>query len=83
MRKRTELFAHIQNMRSQYNLGNPFGRIAKPQNREGVAERFDDPSVQKMIATDFAVIGAYDPIIAEMERNSLCHIGVQANILYL
>ncbi len=32
-------------------------------------ERFDDPSVQKMIATDLAVITAYDPIIAKMERD--------------
>jgi transposase len=69
MRKRAELYAHIQNTRSQYNLDEPLGRIAKPQNREGVAERFEDLSVQKMIATDFAVIEAYDPIIANMERD--------------
>ena len=69
MRKRAELFAHIQNTRSQYNLPDHLGRIAKPQNREGVVERFDDLSVQKMIATDFAVIAAYDPIIAKMERD--------------
>jgi transposase len=69
MRKRAELFAHIQNTRSQYNLPDHLGRIAKPQNREGVVERFDDPSIQKMIASDLAVIAAYDPIIAKMERD--------------
>ncbi|MCK4791371.1 MAG: IS110 family transposase, partial [Desulfobacteraceae bacterium] len=69
MRKRAELYAHIQNTRSQYNLADHFGRIAKPQNREGIAERFEDPAVQNMIATDFAVITAYDPIIAKMERD--------------
>ncbi len=69
MRKRAELYAHIQNTRSQYNLADYFGRIAKPQNREGIAERFEDPAVQNMIATDFAVITAYDPIIAKMERD--------------
>jgi len=69
MRKRAELYAHIQNTRSQYNLADSFGRIAKPQNREGIAERFEDPAVQNMIATDFAVITAYDPIIAKMERD--------------
>jgi len=68
MRKRAELFAHIQNTRSQYNLPD-LGCIAKPQNREGVVERFDDSSVQKMVATDLAVINAYDPIIAKMERD--------------
>jgi transposase len=49
MRKRAELYAHIQNTRSQYNLTDYLGRIAKVQNREGVVERFEDPSVQKMI----------------------------------
>jgi transposase len=69
MRKRAELYAHIQNTRSQYNLSDYVGRIAKAQNREGVAERFEDPSVQKMIDADLAVIEAYDPIIAKMERD--------------
>jgi len=68
MRKRAELFAHIQNTRSQYNLPDPLGCIAKPQNRDGVAERFEDSSVQHMINTDLSVIEAYDPIIAKMER---------------
>jgi transposase len=69
MRKRAELYAHIQNTRSQYNLPDFLGRIAKPQTREGIVERFQDPSVQKMIDTDLAVIEAYDPIIAKMERD--------------
>jgi len=69
MRKRAELYAHIQNTRSQYNLSDFLGRIAKPHNREGVVEQFEDPSVQKMIDADLAVIAAYDPIIAKMERD--------------
>ena len=69
MRKRAELYAHIQNTRSQYSLSDFLGRIAKPQNREGVIEHFEDPSVQKMINADLAVIEAYDPIIAKMERD--------------
>jgi transposase len=69
MRKRAELYAHIQNTRSQYNLPDSLGCIAKPQNRKGLIERFEDPSVQKMIDTDLAVIEAYDPIIAKMERD--------------
>ncbi len=69
MRKRAELYAHIQNTRSQYNLSDYLGRIARVQNREGVVERFEDPSVQNMIAADLAVITAYDPIIAKMERD--------------
>ena len=38
MRKRAELYAHIQNTRSQYNLPESLGCIAKPQNRHGVVE---------------------------------------------
>jgi hypothetical protein len=54
MRKRAELFAHIQNTRSQYNLPDPLGCIAKPQNRQGIVDRFNDPSVQKSMAVDSA-----------------------------
>jgi transposase len=69
VQKRAELFAHIQNTRSQYNLPDPLGCIAKPKNRKSIMERFEDPSVRKMINADLAVIEAYDPIIAKMERD--------------
>jgi len=68
-RKRAELFAHIQNTKSQYNLDENLGTIAKPQNRNGVIEKFNDTSVQKMISVDLQIIEAYDPIIAQMERD--------------
>jgi len=69
MRKRAELFAHIQNTRSQYNLPDPLGCIAKPKNREGIAQRFDDPSVQKSMAVDLEMIEAYDHILTQLERD--------------
>jgi transposase len=69
MRKRAELFAHIQNTASQYNLADPLGRIAIPKNREGVIERFDAPCVQKSIGANLAVIETYDMVIAELERD--------------
>ena len=69
MRKRAELYAHIQNTRSQYNLSEFLGRVDRPTNRAGIVELFEDPSVQKMMETDLAVIEAYDPIIAKMERD--------------
>jgi transposase len=68
VRKRAELFAHIQNTRSQYNLPEPLGRIAKHQNREGVAERFDERSVRRNIEVDLAMIEAYDRILIPLER---------------
>ena len=68
VRKRAELFSHIQNTRSQYNLADPLGRIANPKNREGVAERFDETSVQKNIQVDLEIIEAYDRILSPLER---------------
>ena len=68
VRKRAELFGHIQNTRSQYNLPEPLGRIAKPKNRDGVAERFEDPSVRKNMEVDLGMIEAYDRIIIPLER---------------
>lgn len=66
-RKRAELYAHVQNTRSQYNLPEPLGRIAVPKNRNGIIERFADTAVQKMIAADLEVIEAFDPIIKKIE----------------
>jgi len=68
MRKRAELYSHIQNTHSQYNLPDCLGRIAKSQNRDGIVERFDQPSVQKSITANLAMIEAYDPLIAQLER---------------
>jgi transposase len=69
MRKRAELFAHIQNTRSQYNLPDPLGCIAKPQNRDGIVDRFEHPSVQQSIQANLDMIAAYDPVIAHLERH--------------
>jgi len=55
MRKRAELLAHIQNTASQYNL-DPLGRIAKPKNRDGLPDHFDDPAVQMSIAANLDMI---------------------------
>jgi transposase len=69
MRKRAELFAHTQNTPSQYNLPEPLGRIAKPENREGLVERFDVSCVQMSIAANIDMIEAYDQVIAVLERD--------------
>jgi transposase len=68
MHQRAEWYAHIQNTGSQYNLSDPLGRIAKPQSRRGLLERFDHACVQKTIAVDLALVDCYDPLLAELER---------------
>lgn len=85
VRKRAELFSHIQNTRSQYNLPDPLGCIAKPKNREGVVERFDQASVQKNIEVDLEMIEAYDRILIPLEREiiktAIGHDALSYNLL--
>jgi transposase len=67
VRKRGQLLAHIQNTRAQYNLP-AFGRkLAYKGNRAGVVEHFADPSVQKSIEVDLALIDHYDALVTDLE----------------
>src|SRR4029453_17963484 len=66
-RKRAELFAHIHNTNSQYNLPEIGKRLANKANREDVAEHFSDPSVRKAIEVDVARIAHYDQVLGEVE----------------
>jgi transposase len=62
------LYAHIQHTASQYHLSEPLGRIAKPQNRRGLIERFDHGCVQQNMAVDLALVDCDDPLLADLER---------------
>jgi transposase len=66
-RKRGELLAHVQNTNSQYNLPAIGKKIAYKANRDGVAERFADPAVQKSIEVDLALITYYDALLRDVE----------------
>ncbi|MGE3536836.1 MAG: hypothetical protein AB7N91_05270 [Candidatus Tectimicrobiota bacterium] len=55
-RKRAALLAHVHNTNSQYNLPAIDKKIAYQANREGVAERCDDPAVHKTSAVDLDLI---------------------------
>src|SRR6266478_5244287 len=65
--KRAELFAHIHNTNSQYNLPAIGKKLAYQANREGVEEHFPDPSVRKTIEMDVALIDHYDKLLGEVE----------------
>ena len=67
MRKRAELLAHIQNTNSQYNLPELGKKIAYKANRDGVAERFPEPAVQKSLEVDLARIGHDDQLLRDVE----------------
>ena len=66
-RTRGELLAHVQNTNSQYNLPAIGKKIAYKANRDGVAERFADPAVQKSIEVDLALIGYDDELLRDLE----------------
>src|SRR5919201_3392585 len=66
-RKRAELLSHVQNTNSQYNLPDIGKKIAYKANREGVAERFNDPAVQKTIEVDLALITYDDALLRDLE----------------
>ena len=66
-RKRGELLAHVHHTNSQYNLPAIGKKIAYKANRDGVAERFADPAVQKSIEVDLALITYYDELLRDVE----------------
>src|SRR5262245_57747064 len=65
--KRAELLAHVQNTNSQYNLPAIGKKLAYKATRDGGAERFADPAVQKSIAVDLALITYYDELLRDVE----------------
>ena len=82
--KRAELLAHVQNTNSQYNLPAIGKKIAYKANRDGVAERFADPAVQKSIEIDLALITYYDELLGNVELSILKTARHHdANTLYL
>jgi transposase len=82
--KRGELLAHVQNTNSQYNLPAIGKNIAYKANRDGVAERFADPAVQKSIEVDLALVSYYDEQLRDVELTILKTAKQHdANTLYL
>ncbi|HSF34083.1 MAG TPA: IS110 family transposase [Candidatus Tectomicrobia bacterium] len=84
MRTRAELLAHVHNTTSQYNLPEIGKKIAYKANRDGVAERFADPAVQKTIEVDLALITYDDQLLGDLELSIMKAATHQdANTLYL
>jgi transposase len=67
MRQRSELLAHVQHTNRQDNLPEIGKNIASKANRDGVAERFAEPAVQKSIEVDFALITHSDQLLSALE----------------
>jgi hypothetical protein len=84
MHKRAELLAHVHHTTSPYNLPEIGKKIAYTANREGGAERFADPAVQKTIEVDLALMTYDDQLLQDLEL-SILQTAKQhdANTLYL
>lgn len=67
VRKRSELLVHVHNTNSQYNLPEFGGRIDRKKRRVDVMSRFIDPSVNKSVEIDLALIDYYSEQIAKVE----------------
>src|SRR5437763_12177831 len=84
MRQRAGLLTHIQLTNQQYNLPDIGKKIAYRSNRDGVAERFGDPSVQLNVTFDLTRIDFYDELLNEIELAILRHAKQHdANTLHL
>lgn len=68
VRQRSELNVHIQNTNSQYNLPPLQKRLTYRCNRDGVAERFLDPSARISVELDLGLMQVYDQMLLDVER---------------
>jgi len=66
-RRCSELVAHIQNTNTQYNLPAFVKKISRKYNREGIAERFEDPEVRKSVEIDLEMIDSLNEILKKLE----------------
>src|SRR5918912_4349080 len=66
-RKRAELLTHVQQTNSQYHLPEIGQKLAYKTNRDGVADRFPEPAVQKSVEIDLALIDHYDRLLRDVE----------------
>ncbi len=68
VRKRGQLFAHIQNTFHQYNLPRPQAVLIYRGNRASVPDAFTDPVLRKSIEADLALCDTYDVLIRDLEK---------------
>ena len=73
MRKRSELLAHIQNTRNQYNLPSFEKTISRKSNRGEIVDHFSNPAVKKSMELNLALIDQYDMILRKTENYILNH----------
>jgi hypothetical protein len=61
----------VQQTNWQYNLPEIGTQLASKANRDGVAERFLDPAVQKSVDVDLALIDYDDQLLSDVELSTV------------
>ena len=82
MHTRAEALAHVVNTTSQYNLPAATKKLSYKANRAGVAEKFPDESVQRMIESDIAHINHLDEQMQSIELYLMQHAKVDDPLRY-
>lgn len=67
MHKRSELLAHIQNTKHQYNMPDFEKCIARKRNRKGISTLFSEDSVRKSVELDLQLLSYYDNVLNDVE----------------
>jgi transposase len=67
MHHQSELFAHIQNTNTQYNLPSFEKRLRSAKNRIGIEDFFTDPSARASVETDLHLLDTYHRILLDLE----------------
>lgn len=81
-RTRAEAIAHVQNTVSQYNLPPLAKKLSFAANREGVAEKFPDESVRRMMESDLALMDHLDEQTTSLELYLTRHAKVDDPLSY-
>lgn len=68
VRKRAELYSHIQTTFHQYNLTKPTGDLDVLKHRAELAACFTDPVVRATIEADLKLCTTYDQLIRDLEK---------------
>lgn len=81
-RTRAEAIAHVQNTVTQYNLP-PLGKkLSFAANREGVAEKFPEESVRRMVTSDLDLMDHLDEQLRGIELYLTRHAKVDDPLSY-
>jgi transposase len=67
-RRRSALITHVKSTFAQYNLPEPEQDVARPSQREGVAELIPDPGARRNVRLDLEMLEFYDATLSKLEQ---------------